>query len=92
MPLASPETARPIAKLLTGEELEAFAKRRYGARPWCRGLAAALGVDPSTVWRMARGKMPVTGPVSIAIQGMQAAEQFAKAKRNFERQVERAFR
>jgi hypothetical protein len=92
MPLASPETHLPSAKKLSPEELEAFGKRRYGARRWRVGLAQDLGLHRSTILRMVKRQIPISELVMHAVRGIQLAEEMIKVRQKFERQMERAFR
>lgn len=57
-------------KRLTGQELRAQAQLWFGERTWQAPLAAALGVSPTTVWRMVTENR-VSGPVDAAVRAWQ---------------------
>lgn len=52
---------------MTGDDLKAQGIAWFGERGWQTKLAALLGIDRSTLWRMIQNDS-VTGPVAAAVQ------------------------
>ena len=52
---------------MSGDELKAQAIAWFGERGWQSKLAALLGIDRSTLWRMIVNDA-VTGPVAAAVR------------------------
>jgi len=60
---------------MTGDELKSTAIKIYGKWGWQTKLAAALGVNASSVRRWVSGELPVPGPVSAAVSGLSVKPQ-----------------
>lgn len=56
---------------MTPSQLREAAVALYGDRGWQSALAAALGVDGSTVRRWTSGAVPVPNPVAVAVRLLQ---------------------
>lgn len=53
---------------MTAEELRAAALELFGPeRGWQSRMAAALGIDRSSIGRYLTGLLPVTGPIAAAV-------------------------
>jgi hypothetical protein len=52
---------------VSGDELRAQAVAWFGTRGWQTKLAALLGIDRTTLWRMIENDA-VTGPVAAAVR------------------------
>ena len=78
MPRRRAQTDLPARKVLRPEELEAFAKRRHGARRWLVPMADELGIAPSTVWRMSKGRIPIQRYTELAIEALELKDKMRK--------------
>lgn len=65
-------------KPVSPEEVVQIGQRLYGRRKWIPRMATALGVNPSTVWRWAHGRMNIAPASSTAIRGVEAQHKMAK--------------
>lgn len=54
---------------MTPVELERIAKRMYGRKHWCSRLAANLGVDNTTIWRLKK-KEKIPFLMEVAVRGL----------------------
>lgn len=52
---------------MKGDDLKSWAIAQFGERGWQTKLAALLGIDRTTLWRMIQNDM-VSGPVSAAVR------------------------
>ena len=55
---------------MTPEDLVRIGQKLYGRKGWRSKLAADLGVDPVTVWRLVKSGKEIPGPYDVAIVGM----------------------
>jgi hypothetical protein len=54
---------------MTPAEFQESGERLYGA-DWRKPLAAALGVNTVTVWRLAEGRSPISARTVMAVRSL----------------------
>ncbi len=55
---------------MTKEEFIASGQRAYGSSGWQKQVAARLSMNPATINRYARGRMPVPVTVELAMRAL----------------------
>lgn len=55
---------------MTPADFKRAGERMYGRKHWRRGLSLNLGLDPSTVWRIATREKDVSHVVEVAVKGL----------------------
>ena len=73
---------------MTPEELTAFGIKRHG-RYWIARLARELKMDRSNLWKIAKGRVKISGRTALSVEYLQAQEAMKKSAEALKRKIDR---